>query len=77
MVVINQKEELEYKIKILNKLYKFIKENKNDMSVMDILEEFCNSNDISYEEIGEIINADKYLYDYVYNQCRKDKYFKS
>lgn len=77
MVVINQKEELEYKIKILNKLYKFIKENKNDMSVMDILEEFCNSNDISYEEIGEIINADKYLYDYVYNQCKKYKYFRS
>ena len=44
---------------------------------MDILEDFCDSNDISYEEIGEIINADKYLYDYVYNQCKKDKYFKS
>lgn len=73
----NAKEELEYKIKILNKLYKYIKENKNDMSTMDILEDFCDEFDIEYEDLGEIINSDKYLYDYVYQQCKKLKYLRN
>lgn len=75
--MIDQKEELEHKIKILNKLYSYIKENKNNLSTMDILEDFCDSNSISYEELGDIINSDSYLKDYIFKQCKKDRYFRN
>lgn len=63
-------------IKTLNKFYKFLREHKNEC-VMEIMQDFCNLNDIPLEELGFLISEDAYLKDYIEANLIKYKFYKS
>lgn len=63
-------------IKILNKFYKFLREHKNEC-VMEIMQDFCDLNDIPLEELGFLISEDAYLKDYIEANLIKYKFYKS
>lgn len=63
-------------IKTLNKFYKFLREHKNEC-VMEIMQDFCDSNDIPLEELGFLISEDAYLKDYIEANLIKYKFYKS
>lgn len=63
-------------IKTLNKFYKFLREHKNEY-VMEIMQDFCDLNDIPLEELGFLISEDAYLKDYIEANLIKYKFYKS
>lgn len=63
-------------IKTLNKFYKFLREHKNEC-VMEIMQDFCDLNDIPLEELGFLISEDAYLKDYIEANLIKYKFYKS
>ena len=62
-------------IKTLNKFYKFLREHKNEC-VIEIMQDYCDLNDIPLEELGFLISEDAYLKDYVEANLIKFKFCK-
>nr|DAQ72278.1 MAG TPA: late-transcription coactivator [Caudoviricetes sp.] len=56
-------------IQKINKFYEYLRNNKTNESIIDLLEDFCFEYNISYEEIGMLISEDEYLKDFVKKDC--------
>lgn len=57
---------------ILSSLYKYVKANyDNNLSISDIILDFCEINGYNEEFIGEIIKLDAQLTDFIKTDCLK------
>lgn len=62
-------------IKTLNKFYKFLREHKDECAI-EVMQDFCDLNDIPLEELGFLVSEDAYLKDYIEANLIKYKFSK-
>jgi hypothetical protein len=70
------KESIKSDIQKINELYDFIKSSSSDYSMVELIIDFCEKYDYSLEDIGYIISDDKYLKEFIENDCKKFKFSK-
>lgn len=64
-------------IQLLNKFYQYLREYKDNDSIISILESFCEDYSVLPEEIGMLISEDEYLKDFIKNDCLRRGILKS
>ena len=69
-------EMLKFELKIINKLFDYIKKH-SDECMMDVLTEFCAENNVSLDEVGYLIAEDSYLKEFINSNLKKFNYLKS
>lgn len=73
MSAINIDTTPQERVNILNKVYDFLRNNKikNNLTIVDLLLDFCELNDLDIVEVGDAISHDSYLKEFIKLECKK------